>query len=110
MSAKRKKAVEETTGPVTLTKAAIEQINLATKREQPKGKGLRALLVQDPGGFRYDIQIEDKESPGDHVSVQGGIKVFVDRTASQHLAGTVIDFVSTSPEWGGFLFTPKNAS
>lgn len=110
MSAKRKKAVEEDTGPVMLTKAAIEQVKLATKREQAKGKGLRILLVEVPGGFRYDLQFEDKEAPGDHVSLQGGVKVFIDRTASQHLDGAVLDFVPTSPEWGGFLFTLKNAS
>ncbi len=108
-AAKRKKDLEEM-GPVTLTPTAIERVKVAAEREQSKGKGLRIRLVEVPGGFRYDILFEDTESAGDHVSVQDGLTVYVDRIASKHLQGTIIDFVETSPEWGGFLFQAKNAS
>lgn len=112
MAARPKKAEKETRfsenpPPVALTKRAIAQLKEAAKREQqPKGVGLRILLIQVANGYRYDIQFEDKELPGDHVSLQGGFKVFVDSLAGGTLQGTQIDYreFPGGEEWGGFIF------
>ena len=111
MAAKAKKSEKETQlsdtpPPVVLTKRAIAQIKEATKRElQPKGAGLRVMLVQVANGYRYDLQFNTKELPGDHVSSQGGVKVFVDPMAASALTGFQIDYQEFSGmEWGGFRF------
>lgn len=98
--------LSETVSPIALTKRAQDQLREAMKREQqPKGAGVRVLLVQVANGYRYDLQFESKEEPGDHVSVQGGFKVYIDSTAASALQGYLIDYQMFSGiEWGGFLF------
>ena len=105
-SDKNKATESDTPPPVELTKLAIAQLKEAIKREQqPKGTGLRILLVQVANGYRYDMQFDVKEIAGDHVSSQGGLKVFVDPMAASSLRGTQIDYREfPGGKWGGFIF------
>ncbi|HAA55495.1 MAG TPA: iron-sulfur cluster assembly accessory protein [Myxococcales bacterium] len=99
----RPKDKEDKKYPVTLTKAASAQLKKALARERAPDGGVRILLIEAGNGYRYDMQIEKKSSEGDHVSTQGGVKVFVDRFAAQHLNGTQLDFID-APNGTGFLF------
>ena len=105
-SDKSKTTESNTPAPVELTKLAIVQLKEAIKREQqPKGSGLRILLVQVANGYRYDLQFDTKEMPGDHVSSQGGVKVFVDPMAAATLMGSQLDYKEfPGGGWGGFIF------
>ncbi len=98
--------LSDTNPPLELTKQAIAQVREAIKREQqPKGTGLRVLLVQVANGYRYDLQFDSKEMSGDHVSLQGGLKVFIDPIVASALGGMRIDYQAfPGVEWGGFLF------
>lgn len=98
--------LSETPPPVVLSKRAQDQLREAMKREQQqKGAGVRVLLVQVANGYRYDLQFENKEEVGDHVSVQGGFKVYIDSVAASALDGYLLDYQTFSGmEWGGFLF------
>lgn len=105
-SEKSKVTESDTPPPVELTKQAIAQIKEAAKREQqPKGTGLRILLVQVANGYRYDMQFDTKEMLGDHISSQGGLRVFIDPMAASSLRGTQIDYREfPGGQWGGFIF------
>lgn len=116
MAAKAKKAEKElplsdTPPPVTLTKRALNQVKEAMKREeQPKGSGLRIMLVQVANGYRYDLQFDTKGLQGDHISMQGGMKVYTEPFAANALKGFQIDYKEfPGPnEWGGFIFESSN--
>lgn len=96
--------------PVRLTEKAIEQVKVAIKREHaPKESGLRILLINTGGGYRYDMQFETEKRPGDHLSNQGGILIYVDIIAKRYLQGTTLDFVD-SPRGSGFLFERNKPS
>lgn len=117
MAAKAKKVekelpLSETPAPVVLSKRAINQLKEAIKREeQPKGSGLRVMLVQVANGYRYDMQFDTKGVQGDHISLQGGLKVYVDSFAANALQGYEIDYKDfPGPnEWGGFVFESSQA-
>lgn len=98
----------ETPPPIILTKQAIDQVKKAIKREQQgKGTGLRVRIVQGANGYRYDIVFDNKEDKGDHLSIQDGVKIFVDSITAASLAGTKLDFQKISfgdQDWGGFVF------
>lgn len=87
---------------VFITKQAAAQFKKAVTRERAgKDAGLRILLVSGGGGYRYDMQFETKAQEGDTAYTQNGVKMYFDATASQHLKGTVLDFVEAH---GGFIF------
>ena len=90
--------------PVRLTARAIEQIKHATTREQqPKESGVRVLLTDSGTGYRYDLNFEIKGKATDHISTQGGLKVYVEQSIVPLLEGTILDFEDN--KWGGgFLF------
>ena len=95
---------ERTPPPVQLTSKAIEQVKVAIKREHAsKESGLRILLVNGGGGYRYDLQFETDAQNGDHVSLQGGLKIYVDAISQRYIQGTELDFLET-PQGSGFLF------
>ncbi|MCB9639124.1 MAG: iron-sulfur cluster assembly accessory protein [Myxococcales bacterium] len=90
--------------PVRLTARAIEQVKTAIIREQAvKESGLRVLLVDAGNGYRYDLAFEPKGKQTDHVSTQGGLRIFVDKGAVPYLEGTTLDFIDND-YGGGFLF------
>lgn len=98
------KQKQETPPPVQLTKRACVQVKKALVREHaPEGAGMRVLLINTGSGYRYDLQIETKAQDDDHLSLQGGIKIYIDQFAANYLNGTQLDFREV-PAGEGFLF------
>ncbi len=95
--------------PVVLTPNASAQLKKALARERAADSGVRILLKNAGSGYRYDLEIEKKEKPGDHVSEQGGVTVYIDQFAAQYLQGTTLDWKET-PRGSGFLFERPSQS
>ena len=99
-------------GPaLTLTARAVE----AVKRTRA-GEGLspaHALRVAVVGGgcsgFSYQLNFDEHVQPEDLTVEYDGIRVVVDPTSAQYLAGTELDFVS-SLHGGGFKFSNPKAT
>ncbi len=60
-------------------------------------------------GFSYQLDFDDAPRDDDRVLEYDGVRVLVDPTSAEYLAGTEIDFVS-SLHGGGFKFTNPKAS
>jgi len=82
---------------------AEEQVDLATA-------GLR-IAVQPGGcsGFKYSLNIEDKEADDDLVLESQGVRLFVDTFSAQYLNGITVDYKSNFQE-SGFAFDNPNAT
>ena len=94
---------------VTLTERAARKVQALMAREGKQGQALR-LFVQAGGcsGFRYGMQFDAGERPGDEVGEFHGLKVLVDRRSSPYLDGTRVDY-KEALMGGGFRFDNPNA-
>lgn len=93
-----------------LTERAIQQIQALLAREKLEGHGLRVAVAGGGcSGFSYGLDFEKDQKPGDTVLDMNGLKVYVDKTSSRYLKGTVIDYVS-GLYGAGFKFTNPNAT
>src|SRR5215831_6600905 len=81
---------------VSLTDTAVARIKEVLARERrPAGSGLRVSVVGGGcSGFQYSLGFADRAGEGDTVAEYDGVKVFVDSTSMQYVAGTVIDYVN----------------
>ena len=95
---------------LALTDEAIQQVKGLLARDKLEGHGLR-VAVSDGGcsGFSYKLSFEREQKPDDTILEQNGLKVYVDRSSTPYLKGTVIDFVA-GIYGGGFKFTNPNAT
>jgi iron-sulfur cluster assembly accessory protein len=95
---------------LALTDGAIQQVNSLLLRDKLEGHGLR-VSVSDGGcsGFSYKLSFEKQQQPDDIVLEQNGLKVYVAKSSTPYLKGTVIDFVG-GIYGGGFKFTNPNAT
>jgi len=92
-----------------LTDAAIRQVKTILARENMPDYGLRVAVVSGGcSGFSYGLDFEKQARPDDVVLTMEGLKIFLDPSSAHHLAGTVIDYVSSLQE-SGFRFTNPNA-
>jgi len=88
-------------------KAAKEFRHVVGQKDLPDTTAMR-LSVKGGGcsGFEYQIDIEVNEADEfDIISVQHGVRVFIDMKSEFYMAGTTIDFNDTLMERG---FTFKN--
>src|SRR5438094_363073 len=60
-------------------------------------------------GFSYQLDFDEHVREGDRVLEYDGVRVLVDPTSAEYLAGTEIDFVS-SLHGGGFRFSNPKAT
>lgn len=60
-------------------------------------------------GFSYQLDFSETPNESDRVFEYDGVRVAVDETSAQHLAGTQIDYVS-SLTGGGFKFLNPKAT
>jgi iron-sulfur cluster insertion protein len=83
----------ETTLPVTVTPRAARQIAKIIAAEGA-AKMLR-LSVSGGGcsGFQYHFDLDEKAAGDDLVIEEGGVKVLVDSTSLEFLAGAELDYV-----------------
>jgi len=96
---------------VLLTPDAVAKVKELRSRE---GKGESAALrvaVVGGGcsGFSYQLDFDDAPREGDQVLEYDGVRVLVDPSSAEYLAGTEIDFVS-SLHGGGFKFANPKAT
>jgi len=102
-----------TTPPATigLTSRATERVKELRAREGlPPTRALRVAVVGGGcSGFSYQLDFDDTTREDDLVLAYDGVRVLVDRTSAEHLAGTEIDYVS-SLHGGGFKFSNPKAT
>lgn len=85
--------MSETTLPVTVTARAAKQV---AKIIAAEGKPMMLRLSVSGGGcsgFQYNFELDDKQASDDLVIEEGGIKVLIDTTSLEFLAGSEIDYV-----------------
>jgi iron-sulfur cluster insertion protein len=101
---------EAVTGVISLTPRAVEMVKTVRAREgRPEGQALRVAVVGGGcSGFSYQLSFEDP-TPEDSVLEFDGVRVAVDPTSAQYLAGIEIDFVE-SLHGGGFKFSNPKAT
>ena len=98
-------------GVVVLTPKAVEMVKQLRSREGlSEGHALRVSVVGGGcSGFSYQLGFDEHPQEGDQVLEYEGVRVLVDGTSAQYLAGTEIDFVS-SLHGGGFRFSNPKAT
>jgi iron-sulfur cluster assembly accessory protein len=96
---------------ISLTPVALEKVKglLAQERESLPEGGLR-IYVQGGGcsGLRYGLVL-DEAAEGDRIFEQDGLKVIVDPSSLDHLAGAEVDF-KEDLMGGGFSVNNPNAA
>jgi iron-sulfur cluster insertion protein len=100
---------EEST--LQLTAKAVEMVREVRAKEGfSENHALRVSVVGGGcSGFSYQLSFDDQPQDGDDVIEYDGVRVLVDPTSAQYLAGTQIDFVS-SLHGGGFKFSNPKAT
>lgn len=96
---------------VTLTPKAVEMVRQVRMKEGFSDTHALRVSVVGGGcsGFSYQLGFDDQVQEGDTVTEYEGVRVLVDSTSAQYLAGTQIDFVS-SLTGGGFKFSNPKAT
>ncbi len=96
--------------PVAVSPGAAARVRFLLEREhRPAGAGLR-ISVRDGGcsGLSYVLALADGPEEGDLVTLQEGVRVFVDRSSERYLRGLRLDFAD-GLHGAGFRFENPNA-
>ncbi|MEI2384390.1 iron-sulfur cluster assembly accessory protein [Breoghania sp. JC706] len=95
---------------INLTDSALDAVRTAIAGAKEPVGGLR-IMVETGGcaGYKYMMGLVNEADPQDTVIERDGVKVFVDTTSHELLAGTTIDFV-VALEGSGFTFDNPNAT
>jgi len=95
---------------INLTDSALNAVRTAIQSAAEPVGGLR-IMVEAGGcaGYKYMMGLVGAAEPEDEVIERDGVKVFVDTTSGELLAGTTIDFV-VALEGSGFTFENPNAA
>ena len=96
---------------ITLTAKAVEAVKQVRTREgRPEGHVLRVSVVGGGcSGFSYQLGFDEQAQAEDRILELDGVRVAIDPTSAQYLAGTQIDYVS-SLHGGGFKFSNPKAT
>ena len=96
---------------IVLTSRAVEEVKQLRAREGLSASHALRVGVVGGGcsGFSYQLNFDAEARDGDQVVEYDGIRVLIDATSAQYLAGTEIDFVS-SLHGGGFKFSNPKAT
>lgn len=95
---------------IQVTDRAAGKIKEILDEEEKDGYGLR-VGVKGGGcsGLSYSLSIDAKETDGDQVFEDKGVKLFVDPKSLLYLAGTHLDY-SDGLNGSGFKFENPNAT
>lgn len=95
---------------VTITDSAAEMAKKILTTEGKTGWGLRVYIAGGGCcGPSYGMDIDENPTENDEVVEKNGLRVFVDKEASQKLDGMNIDYVEEG-ERQGFVLTGGKAS
>lgn len=92
---------------ITLTEAAVRQLQTLVAEKGDAAKGLR-LLVEKGGcaGMQYSMTL-DETAAGDEVFPHGDVRVIVDPESLQYLTGSEIDYCDDLTGTGFRLKNPN---
>lgn len=94
---------------LTLTQAAIDQLNLVIKEQGFEGFYVAVRVIPAGcSGMGYDLNLVKESKAGDLVWEQGGLKLCTDPISQKYLTGTQMDYV-TGETASGFKFQNPNA-
>ncbi|MHB8873690.1 MAG: HesB/IscA family protein [Myxococcaceae bacterium] len=94
--------------PLSLTRAAVEQAKVFLTQAGQEANALSIRVAPNGcSGLGYDLSLGPPR-PGDLTWEQDGVKLTTDPMSAAHLAGTVVDYVS-SLEGAGFKFLNPQA-
>jgi iron-sulfur cluster assembly protein len=93
---------------ITLTDAAVQQLQSLVAEKGDASKGLR-LFVEKGGcaGLQYGMTLDAPEE-GDEIFEKGGVRVIVDPESLSHLHGSEVDY-SDDLTGSGFRLKNPNA-
>lgn len=94
---------------ITLTESAATKVKQLIEAEGEDGLALRVAVR--PGGcsgFSYEMYFDSDIASDDMTSEFGGVRVVVDQTSAQLLAGAELDY-KDGLEQSGFSITNPNA-
>jgi iron-sulfur cluster assembly accessory protein len=101
----------QTEALVSLTPRAVQAVRETRSREGLSDAHVLRVSVVGGGcsGFSYQLTFDEQAAAEDTVLEYDGVRVAVDPTSAQYLAGTQLDFVS-SLHGGGFKFSNPKAT
>lgn len=80
------------TAPITLTESAISKVAVLLA-EEGEPQALRiAVTGGGCSGFQYALGFDTERHADDLLFEQGGVRVIIDETSAEYLAGAVVDF------------------
>ena len=97
---------------INLTSKAVEEVLkfMDAEKVAPEVGGLRVSVL--PGGcsgFKYSLNIEERQLDDDMLLEANGVRIFVDGFSLPYLNGVTVDYV-TSMQGSGFTFSNPNAT
>ena len=96
--------------PLELTGKALDHVRRLMARDGVPDHGLRiAVVTGGCSGNEYSLSFAAAPQVGDRVFEVDGVKVFIDTTSVEKLAGTVLDYVD-GLHGGGLKFRNPNAT
>jgi len=97
---------------LSLTETAAERVKLLLKKSDEPALGLRISIVTtgcSGSSYKMDFVTDSNLNPVDDVVTDHGVTVYIDRGASMHLLGTVMDY-KTDGFSAGFSFDNPNVT
>ncbi|HJK86488.1 MAG TPA: iron-sulfur cluster assembly accessory protein [Candidatus Megaira endosymbiont of Nemacystus decipiens] len=93
---------------MSLTDAAVNQIQLLLKQREKPAAGIR-IGVKSGGcsGLKYYVEYADQKNQFDEVIEYKGLTIFIDPKALMYLLGTEMDYIEEEFK-SGFTFTNPN--
>ncbi len=98
------------TEEVTITEKAGTKLKEILASNKKEGMGLRIRVM--PGGcagFKYSLELEQKEAPEDKVIEVSGSKFFIDQNSLGMLKGAKVDYIEGLQD-SGFKINNPNAT
>jgi len=95
---------------VLLTPAAEEVIRgLRRQQKLDESYALRVYITgQTYSGFQYGLALDNKPRGTDATFESDGLKVLVDETSIQHMAGATVDYIDDERGKGFFVNNPNS--
>ena len=102
--------VEAAEPVVTLTAAAVRQVNYLIEKQKSGRKCLR-IAVKGGGcsGLSYVLNLDEAATDRDHVLQADGVSVLIDKKSARFISGLTLDYSVKNLLEGGWIFQNPNA-